>query len=188
MDFGYRLERSLDPEFRGPAGGDAGGTDGMSALDMMCDPRPPALQQASDAAPAAQIAAQPPAATALAVAKPGVAASTAAAAASTAAPPEAASSAEPLLSAVLAAPAALLFPDGVEDTTAAAGSAETVLPVVILVGLAGLLVTKAAPEDARTELLQDLKVDALWSGALVAAAAGAARVACSAQLLGRLAR
>ena len=45
-DFGYRMERALDPEKRGPATGEASTSDdegagGMSMLDAMCNPPPP---------------------------------------------------------------------------------------------------------------------------------------------------
>lgn len=94
MDFGYRLERALDPDKRGPAESDWEG-DGMSAMDAMCGPSP-----AADAVKAAD----PPALTAAAAipaAKPAASAGTAAAAAAGAVaagvPADPASSAEPLV-------------------------------------------------------------------------------------------
>lgn len=76
MDFGYRFERALDPDKRGPATGDEFGGGGMDLLMSMCDPPAEADgsiadQAASTTAPeaaglavAAPVAAKPAAATA----------------------------------------------------------------------------------------------------------------------------
>lgn len=99
FDFGYRLERSIDPEKRGPATNDMDALepDGASALDAMCNPMPPpAATVAETALAAAESSAQ--AATASAI--PSTAAAAAAAATSVAVvPADPASSAEPIFGA-----------------------------------------------------------------------------------------
>ena len=99
-DFAYRLERAIDPEKRGPATEDAGG---MSALDAMCNPPVPFLDEPAEAVAATQATA----ATAVSATASGTtqataasAAKTAAAAAVVAAPVDPASSMEPLLSSI----------------------------------------------------------------------------------------
>ena len=103
-DFGYRLERSLDPDKRGPASDDSAGSDLLAA---MCNPPAPemaaAAPSANDAAAAGLVgstalAAKPAMATA-GSAKPAAAAAAAMAAVAVA-PIDPASSAEPALSLV----------------------------------------------------------------------------------------
>ena len=48
-DFGYRLNRALDPEFRGPADDNAV----SDALSAMCNPPPPPVEESAAAAVAA---------------------------------------------------------------------------------------------------------------------------------------
>ena len=97
-DFGYRLERSIDPEKRGPASDDAEG--GMDLLMAMCNP--PSLEEsatepAASAPPATSISAPLITVPTGSTAKAGAAAGAAAAAA---APADPASSAEPLFGSV----------------------------------------------------------------------------------------
>lgn len=91
MDFGYRIERALDPDKRGPAEEDYD-LGGMSALDAMCNPVAPSLPEASETAAAAAAATAKAAGEA---ASPKVAAAAAAAAAAATTTPEPASSAMP---------------------------------------------------------------------------------------------
>ena len=182
MDFAYRLERSLDPEKRGPATGDSE-DGGMSALDMMCDPRP--LNEAT--ASAAPVDATPPAALGTA----------AAAAASTAAPEPASSSeiffslaelseeylrknavlppvfidAEPISAAVATSETMETLGSGIKPELADAPA------VAACLGLCLLLVLAATSEDtppALRELLQPVLVVVQWSSALVTLIVGGA--------------
>ena len=91
MDFGYRLERTLDPDKRGPAEDEP--ESGMDALMNMCEPPRPEL---SDAEADAVLKAGETALAATAASKPATAATAAAAAAAAAATPDPASSAEPV--------------------------------------------------------------------------------------------
>lgn len=100
MDFGYRFERALDPEKRGPATGDEPAGGGMDLLMSMCEPPAPEADSVAD-----QAASAAPEAARLAVAAPAAAKSAAATAGASAAlgatvaqPVDQASSAvEPLL-------------------------------------------------------------------------------------------
>lgn len=96
-DFAYRLERSLDPDKRGPATGeieppDDVSADFMSAMDAMCSPTPP--QEVSDAA-SSPATMQQTTDFGSALLKPTSASVAAAAAAASSSPPEPAASIEP---------------------------------------------------------------------------------------------
>ena len=100
MDFGYRFERALDPDKRGPATDDEPPAGGMDLLMSMCEPSAPeadsVADQAASAAPeAARLAVTAPAAAKSAAATAGA---SAALGATVAQPVDPASSAvEPLL-------------------------------------------------------------------------------------------
>ena len=129
-DFGYRLERAIDPDKRGPAD-DAGA---QSLLDM-CNPPTPEIEQPAEMATAtAAGTAKATVATASVSAKPLSAATTGAAtavAAAVATPVDPASSAEPLFTTLESSSTTLL--------ASFAGDAASVAPVVILLLLIALL-------------------------------------------------
>ena len=99
FDFGYRLERAISPDKRGPADPEVDwSSSGMSALDAMCNPGPPSQLDFADAASAATEATNAAEAVGNAMAKAATAAGTVAAAATVV--PDSASSCEPIIALV----------------------------------------------------------------------------------------